>query len=118
MLQSLPGKDYHIVQNSGRIKLWQINHFRVLARKMLVNLQELKCLPFSYLSESGIWLGKMTFVLPNSPKYSPSRILCYKCLSARLPDTSSYWIGNSTDAFQVFCGMELWCGEGGLNENC
>ena len=26
-------------QNSGAIKLWQIDHFRVLARKMLVNLQ-------------------------------------------------------------------------------
>ena len=26
-----------IVQNSGRVKLWQIDHFRVLARKTLVN---------------------------------------------------------------------------------
>ena len=30
--------DYRIAQNSGRGKLWQINHFRVLAMKPLANL--------------------------------------------------------------------------------
>ena len=28
----------NIAQNFGRVKLWQIDHFRVLARKMLANL--------------------------------------------------------------------------------
>ena len=46
---------YHIAQNSGRVKLWRINHFRVLARKTLANLQ----LYISHFSESGIWLGKI-----------------------------------------------------------
>ena len=41
-----------------------------------MNLQELKCLPFSYLSESGIWLGRMTFVLPNSPQSIPPPEFC------------------------------------------
>ena len=30
--------NYRIVQNSGRGKLWQIDRFRVLARKTLVNI--------------------------------------------------------------------------------
>ena len=30
---------YYIVQNSGGVKLWQINRFTVLARKILANLQ-------------------------------------------------------------------------------
>ena len=30
---------YHIEQNFGRVKLWRMNHFRVLVRKTLVNLQ-------------------------------------------------------------------------------
>ena len=44
-----------IAQNSGGVKLWQIDHFRVLARKTLANLQ----LYISHFSESGIWLGKI-----------------------------------------------------------
>ena len=31
--------DYCMVQNFGGVKLWQIDRFRVLVRKMLVNLQ-------------------------------------------------------------------------------
>ena len=30
--------NYHIVQNGGRGKLWQIHRFRVFVRKMLVNI--------------------------------------------------------------------------------
>ena len=30
--------NYRIVQNGGRGKLWQIHRFRVLARKMLANI--------------------------------------------------------------------------------
>ena len=30
---------YRIAQNSGGVKLWQIDHFRVLERKTLVNLR-------------------------------------------------------------------------------
>jgi len=29
--------NYHIAQNSGGEKLWQISHFKVLARKTLAN---------------------------------------------------------------------------------
>ena len=46
---------YRIAQNSGGVKLWRIDHFRVLARKTLANLQ----LYISHFSESGIWLGKI-----------------------------------------------------------
>ena len=30
---------YRVEQNFGRVKLWRMNHFRVLARKTMVNLQ-------------------------------------------------------------------------------
>ena len=33
--------EYRIVQNFGVVKLWRIDCFRVLARKMLANLQKL-----------------------------------------------------------------------------
>ena len=46
---------YRIAQNSGGVKLWRIDHFRVLAKKTLANLQ----LYISHFSESGIWLGKI-----------------------------------------------------------
>ena len=48
-------KIYRIAQNFGGGKLWRIDHFRVLARKTLANLQ----LYISHFSESGIWLGKI-----------------------------------------------------------
>jgi len=32
---------YHIVQNSGGVKLWQISDFKVLARKTLANARHL-----------------------------------------------------------------------------
>jgi len=32
---------YHIAQNSGGVKLWQISDFKVLARKTLANAQHL-----------------------------------------------------------------------------
>ena len=52
----IPDKEYYrIAQNSGGVKLWRINRFRVLARKTLANLQ----LYISHFSESGIWLGKI-----------------------------------------------------------
>ena len=54
---------YHIAQNSDGVKLWQIDHFRVLARKMLANLQ----LYISHFSESGIWVGK---ILANDVPFS------------------------------------------------
>ena len=69
---------YRIAQNSGGVKLWRIDHFIVLARKMLANL----LLYISHFSESGIWLGKILFLLPNSPKFSPTRILRYTVFTA------------------------------------
>jgi len=33
--------EYHIAQNSGGVKLWQISDFKVLARKTLANAQHL-----------------------------------------------------------------------------
>ena len=51
-----------------------------------------------YFSDSGIWLGfffkywQMIFVLPNSPKFSPARILYYMVYNSQLIKTVSYVI--------------------------
>ena len=62
---------YCIVQNSGGVKLWRINHLRALA-----NLQYHKHLMYSYFEESEIWLGK---ILTNDTCFAKftSRILRY-----------------------------------------
>ena len=67
---------YRIAQNSGGVKLWRIDHFRVLARKTLANLQ----LYISHFSESGIWLGKILandVLFAKFANVSPARILRY-----------------------------------------
>ena len=51
------GSKYYMVESSGRVKYWRINHFRVLARTTLVNLQQLKHLTFSYFDKSGNLAG-------------------------------------------------------------
>ena len=48
--------DYRIVQNFGEVKLWRIDHFRVLARE---NVGKFTIAHISNFSESGIWLGKI-----------------------------------------------------------
>ena len=58
VVENLPAKhlcggQLPYAQNFGRVKLWQINCFRVLSRE---NVGEFY---ISYFSESGIWLGKI-----------------------------------------------------------
>ena len=46
---------YCVAQNFGKVKLWQIDHFKVSVRE---NVGEFTIANISYFSESGIWLGK------------------------------------------------------------
>ena len=68
---------YHIAQNIGGIKLWRIGHFRVLARKTLVSLQQLPLVTMVNLEFGWVKYWQMTIVLPNSPKFSPSKVFHY-----------------------------------------
>ena len=80
---------YRLAQNSGGVKLWRIDHFRVLARKTLANLQ----LYISHFSESGIWMGK---ILANDVPFAkfaevfPARILRYTVAIARVACACKY----------------------------
>ena len=60
------------MQNSGGVERWQIDHLRGLARKTLVYLyiKHLATYNFGWVK---YW--RMTFVLPNSPKFSPTKTL-------------------------------------------
>ena len=64
---------YRIVQNFGGVKLWRIDRFRVLARKMLANLQQLMLAALVNLEFGWVKYWRMTFVLPNSPKFAPPK---------------------------------------------
>ena len=68
---------YRIAQTSGGVKLWLIDHFRVSARKMLANLQMLTLATLVILEFGWVKYWRMMFVSPNSPKFSPARILYY-----------------------------------------
>ena len=73
-------RQHCIAQNCSGVKLWQINRFRILVRNIF-NVGNFIRLTFSYLYESGIWLGK---ILANDiclPKFSPARILCHKVIT-------------------------------------
>ena len=69
---------YRIAQNSGGVKLWLIDHFRVSARKMLANLQMLTLATLVILEFGWVKYWRMMFVSPTSPKFSPARILYYQ----------------------------------------
>ena len=65
---------YHIAQNSGRVKLWQIDYFRILVRN---NIGEFTIANISY---SAIWLGKVLVNAVQFTKFAqvfPVKILCY-----------------------------------------
>ena len=83
---------YCIVQNSGGVKLWLIDHFRFWARKMLANLQMLTLATLVILEFGWVKYWQMIFVSPNSPKFSPARILYYMVYNSQLIKTVSYVI--------------------------
>ena len=68
---------YPIAQNSGRGNFWQINRFRVLARKTLANLN---CNVYvcTYVDLEFGWIKyvQITFVSPNSPPKLPPAPFC------------------------------------------
>ena len=55
---------YHIAQNFGGVKLWQINRFMSYGEE---NVGEFTIANVSYFSEPGIWLGK---ILANSVHFA------------------------------------------------
>ena len=69
--------EYRIAQNSGGVKLGRIDRFRVLARKTLANLQLYILATLVNLEFGWVKYWRMTFLSPNSPKFSPARILRY-----------------------------------------
>ena len=66
-----------MAQNSGGVKFWRIDRFRVLMRKMLANLQYLTLATLVNLEFGWVKYWQMAFVSPNSPKFSSAKILCY-----------------------------------------
>ena len=66
---------YCIAQNFSGVKLWRIDHFRVLARENVGEFTIANIATLVNLEFGGVKYWRMVFDSPNSPKFSPAKIL-------------------------------------------